>query len=262
MNATTLRARLAGLPVTELRWFEKTGSTNDVAMTWAGQGAADWSLVAANTQENGRGRFNRRWITPSGAALAFSLILRPVPVEAARVGLFSALGALGVREALLKLHLPVEIKWPNDVLIGGRKVCGILAEAAWQGGQVQAVVLGIGINVSPEAVPQAGEALFPAISVEEGTGHPVDRFDLLREVIAGIASWRERFDTDEFHAAWGQNLAFAGQMVQITATGSAPLTGRLEGIDREGNLTLRVSGGKIICVMAGDVHLRPETPTE
>ncbi len=258
MNASLLRTRLAGLPVTQIRWFDEIGSTNDQALAWALEDAPDGALVAADCQNQGRGRFDRKWETYPGAALAFSLIFRPTALEQSRLALFSPLGALAVRQSLEDLGLQAEIKWPNDILIARRKVCGILAEAVWQGQQVQSVVLGIGINVMPEAVPKSGEALFPAGSIEEALGHPIDRFDLLRSVLAAVFEWRKEFDHPEFHSAWRRALAFQGEMVQIEANGSTPLVGRLEGIDQDGNLILQLSDGQTRLVMVGDVHLRLE----
>ncbi|MEN4100610.1 MAG: biotin--[acetyl-CoA-carboxylase] ligase, partial [Anaerolineaceae bacterium] len=118
---------LAGLPVSELRYFDSIGSTNDEALRWAEQGAPDAALVVADTQTAGRGRMDRRWVTRPGVALAFSLALRPTPVEASALGLFSPLGALAVAAALRENYgLLAEVKWPNDVLLERRKCCGIL----------------------------------------------------------------------------------------------------------------------------------------
>lgn len=258
MNASLLRTRLAGLPITQIRWFDEVGSTNDQALAWALEDAPDGALVAADSQHQGRGRFDRKWETYPGAALAFSLIFRPNTLEQSHLALFSPLGALAVRQALEKYGLQAEIKWPNDILIARCKVSGILAEAVWQGQQVQSVVLGIGINVMPEAVPKSGESLFPAGSIEEALGHPVDRFDLLRSVLAAVFEWRQKLDHPEFHAAWKSALAFQGEMVQIEVSGSPPLVGRLEGIDQNGSLILRLSDGQMTSVMVGDVHLRLE----
>lgn len=258
MNASLLRTRLAGLPITQIRWFDAIDSTNDQALAWALDDAPDGALVAADSQHQGRGRYDRKWETYPGAALAFSLIFRPNALEQSRLALFSPLGALAVRQSLEKLGLQAEIKWPNDILIDRRKVSGILAEAVWQGQQVQSVVLGIGINVMPEAVPKSGESLFPAGSIEEALGRPLDRFDLLRSVLLAVFEWRQKLDSPEFHAAWNGALAFKGEMVQIEAPGSPPLVGCLEGIDPDGSLILQLPGGQTTSVMVGDVHLRPE----
>src|SRR5512136_580176 len=100
MDERTLRKTLSNIPLGGLRYFEQTGSTNDMALAWAADGAPDLAMVYAEQQTAGRGRGSRRWFTPAGAALAFSLIIRPYPVEEQSIPLFSALGALAVCEAL------------------------------------------------------------------------------------------------------------------------------------------------------------------
>ena len=161
--------------VPDLRFFESIGSTNDEAMAWADAGAEDWSLVVADQQTQGRGRLGRHWVTNPGAALAFSLVLRPSREEMAFASLFSPLGGMGVASALEEIGLAALVKWPNDVLLNRRKVCGILGEAAWTGDRLNGMVLGIGVNVASESVPPAGELLFPATCVEAELGRPLDR---------------------------------------------------------------------------------------
>ena len=148
MNARALRRILSDLPLGGVRYYPQISSTNDAALAWAAEGAADLALVIADEQTAGRGRVGRSWITPAGAALACSLVLRPAVEEGESIALYSALGALAVVSALEeKYGLNPEIKWPNDVLVRGRKLCGILAETVWLGSQAESVVLGIGLNV-------------------------------------------------------------------------------------------------------------------
>ena len=177
MDPQTLAACLAGLSVGEVRYFERLGSTNDEAATWAEQGAADMALVVADEQTAGRGRSGRTWITPPSAGLAFSLVLRPSGVERSEHILprLTGLGALAVTEALHKVYrLPAQIKWPNDVLIYNRKVAGVLVEAHWFGEELSAMILGIGINVAAaslsEVIQRESPLRFPATSVENALG--------------------------------------------------------------------------------------------
>ncbi len=256
----SLKSALAGLGLAGIRYHERVGSTNADAMAWLNQGAPDLALVAADEQTAGRGRFNRRWVTRPGAALAFSLVLRPAAAEAARFGFFAPLGALGVAEALEGLYgLAPRIKWPNDVLLDGRKACGILVETAWEGASPQGVVVGIGVNVTPEAVPPAGEVIFPATSVEDALGRPVERWELLRAILAGMLAWRPRMGSPAFFAAWQDRLAFRGQAVRIVSgyPGQPDREGRILGIDPDGSLRLAGADGAEFSVEVGDVHLRP-----
>jgi BirA family transcriptional regulator, biotin operon repressor / biotin---[acetyl-CoA-carboxylase] ligase len=260
MDSQELHNRLDGLGLGEIRFYPQTSSTNEVAMMWLNQGAPDRSLVAADEQTAGRGRFARRWVTRPGAALAMSLILRPTPAEAQTLGLFSALGALGVADALESLYgLAPQIKWPNDVLLDARKVCGILVESAWNGDQPDGLVIGIGVNVSPEAIPPAAELAFPATSVEGALGKPADRWQLLREMLARMLAWRARIGSAEFFSAWDGRLAFRGEWVRIVSgyPGQADREGRIAGLNPDGSLRLSDRDGGEFSVDIGDVHLRP-----
>lgn len=257
MNTQTLEKLLDGLPIPQIRYFDSIGSTNDEALAWSAAGALDGCLVVADQQTRGRGRFQRRWITHPGAALAFSLILRPTRSEMEHVGFFSPLGALAICQALEDhLALTPQIKWPNDVLLERKKVVGILVEASWQSAELQSVVVGIGINIKAEAVPPAHELLFPAISVEEAAAKPVDREVLLQAILRNLFKLRAGMADDSFREAWQSRLAFRGEWVRIEEAGAEPVTGQLAGIDPKGNLLLLNQAGEKTTVVVGDLHLR------
>lgn len=258
MNQEQLRAALVNVPVPEIRFFESIGSTNDEALRWAEDGAPDGALVMADQQTQGRGRLDRRWITRPGAALAFSLVLRPTLPESRFLQLFSPLGAVALSEALVvQYDLEPHIKWPNDVLLNRRKTAGILAEASWLGDVPQAVVLGIGVNVAPSAVPPDDEVLFPATCVEQAYGRPADRLELLAALLRSLFEWRPRLLTPQFLSGWEARLAFLGEPVRVEQDGREPLAGRVAGVDGDGNLLLRTADQQILTVAVGDVHLRP-----
>ena len=175
MDPQKLVELLAGLPLGPLRYYSQCGSTNDEARRWLEGGGPDLALVIAETQTAGRGRLERRWYTPPESALAFSLVLRPgktspgldpdLPPEGTMH--LTALGALAVCQALEEQYrLDAQIKWPNDVLVGGCKLAGILAESHWQGSELTGTILGIGINVTRSAIPPGVELSFPAASIE------------------------------------------------------------------------------------------------
>lgn len=245
------------MPAAAVRAYAAVGSTNTLALDWAAEGAPDGALVVADFQSAGRGRLNRRWVTQSGAALAFSLIVRPTPAETAYLGQFTALAALGLAEALEALGLHPQIKWPNDVLLGGRKTAGILVEAAWDGDRLGALVVGVGVNVAPSAVPPAEAVMFPATCVETALGRPVERWQLLRGALGGMAAWRARLGSPAFLEAWQGRLAFRGQRVCVDPPHQPPVEGVLLGVEAEGSLRLRTEAGQVYNVIAGDVHLRP-----
>lgn len=257
MNNRLLKAALKDLPMGGLRYLERVGSTNDVALAWAADGAADFSLVVSDEQTTGRGRGGRRWYTPPGAALAFSLILRPRSVEHEKAALFSALGAVAVVEALGQRALQAEIKWPNDVLLRRRKVCGVLTETVWVGDQIDSLVIGVGVNVASSSVPPAEQLTFPATCLEVEAGREVDRLSLLHDILFALSHWRPQMGTSAFRDAWERRLAFRGETVEVWAEGRPPCSGQIAGLGQDGSLLLRSSAQEILSFPFGEVHLRP-----
>ena len=260
MDKKSLQTALADLPLGGLRYFDSTGSTNDLALAWAAESAPDFSLIVADEQTSGRGRSGRTWYTPAKSALAFSLILRPAESERERPVFFTALGALALTETLSKnFGLPAQIKWPNDVLVRGRKAAGILLETVWLGEVVESLVLGMGLNVLAASVPPAENLDFPATSLEDETGQSLDRPALLRGILSELIAWRARLGSPEFLAAWEDRLAYRGEQVQTwDPSGQVPpRSGQLLGLGADGSLQLRGEDGETVSVHFGDVRLRP-----
>jgi BirA family biotin operon repressor/biotin-[acetyl-CoA-carboxylase] ligase len=257
MNQSQLEQIAEQLSLGRVRFEETVTSTNDLAAEWAAEDAPHLSLIAADHQTAGRGRGKRKWFTPPNSALAFSLLLRPeLPSEG--LGRFSGLGALAVCETLrLDYRLQAEIKWPNDVLLDGKKVCGILPETIWTGSQLDAVILGIGINLAPHAYPKDIPLLYPATSVEESLGRRVDDAAFLMAVLAHLIEWHSRLDSPLFLAKWEQHLAFRGETIEIIEGGQTFASGRLAGLDEGGQLVLETEEGQRQSFAASEIHLRP-----
>ncbi len=274
-----IEQKLAGLNLGAVRYYDRLGSTNDEAAAWAEQGAPDLALVVADEQTAGRGRSGRKWFTPPAVGLAFSLVLRLVEKEKEALALprLTALGALAAADALeARYGLPALIKWPNDVLIWRRKVAGVLAEAHWNGDELAALILGIGINIAPASVHEISrrepQLRFPATSVEDCLGRPVDRLDVLAAVLEKLVEWRRRLASPEFLLAWEERLAFRGEWVQILPGDSRGkdglpanleglalpwLEGQIEGLAVDGGLILRSRDGEAVTVRLGEVRLLP-----
>jgi BirA family biotin operon repressor/biotin-[acetyl-CoA-carboxylase] ligase len=257
MDEKTFRKTFSDLHLADIRYFSQTGSSNDLALEWASERASDLSLVYADEQTTGRGRMGRTWFTPPGSALAFSLILRPRGYERANIGLFSGLGALALAEALKKRNITAQIKWPNDVLINGRKTAGILVETVWMGAQAYSVVLGMGINVHPESVPLPETLGFPATCVQSEAATPVERFGLLHSVLAELIAWRPKIGSKAFLHHWEESLAFRGQTVRVEMGAAEEVIGQVAGLEADGSLQLILDGGEKRGVHFGEVHLRP-----
>lgn len=247
---------LSGLNLAAIQFKPVTESTNDDAHVWLDQGAQDMSVVIADEQTRGRGRFQRKWHTHPGVALASSLIIHPTEREKPLVNLFSPLAGIAVTSALAALFgIESKIKWPNDVLVGGKKISGILSETAWIGEELVGVVIGTGINISPESLPPADVLTFPATCVEHETGQKVDRWQILREYLAQMIHWRSLLGSPQFFAYWREHLAFQGEEVEIQGALGNEVEGILEGINEQGDLLIRTTD-RLVPVKVGDVRLR------
>ena len=259
MNQSDLEKELEKLPLGRIRYFETVGSTNDVAGEWVAEGVPDLSLVVADEQTSGRGRSGRQWFTPPGAALAFSLVLHPPELKGGEeITRVTGLGAVAVCQALEEhLSLAPQIKWPNDVLVSGSKVCGVLAESHWQGERLLAFILGIGINVAPPSVPPDSLLNYPAACLEEIFGMNINRLELLKNILENIIAWRAQLPSPKFLIAWENRMAGLNQVMQITPDGGTSFRAKIVGLDHSGKLKLLLPSGKEFSMSAGEIQIRP-----
>jgi len=260
MDILTWKSRLQDLPLGDIHIHQQVGSTNHEAQLLAQEGAPNLSLVLADFQSAGKGRQGRTWVTSEGKALAFSLIIYPDPglINQENLGKLSGLAALSVSEALANnYHLPAEIKWPNDVLINGKKVCGILVDLNWTGTNLDFVILGIGINVCQGSVPRDLELEFPAASLEEILGKEISRLDLLIQVLEELIRWYPEIPFDHFITSWQENLAFANQEIVLQSGDKDLDQGKILGISRDGSLILLSGSGEQRTYQSGEIRLRP-----
>jgi len=236
----------------------ETGSTNADLVAGARAGEPAGAVLVADHQTAGRGRLGRTWQAPPGGALLCSILLRPPPGAVVHGAVWSV--ALAAREACRRLAGVVpDLKWPNDLLSGGRKLAGVLAEAvtgAEDPARVTAVVVGIGLNVGWDEPPP--EVAANAVTLEELAGHPIGREALLRELLAELAPllalWVDA--PDRLHERYRSSLATLGQRVRVTMP-DRELDGVAVDVTAEGALVVE-SGGDRVIVAAGDVvHLRP-----
>jgi BirA family biotin operon repressor/biotin-[acetyl-CoA-carboxylase] ligase len=231
MDQNELNKLLSKLKLGSIRYFDSLGSTNDEALAWATGGAKDMSLLVADEQTMGRGRYDRPWFTPPGTALAFSLILHPTTDERPHLSRLVGLAALSIARAIQKRGLSPEIKWPNDVLLNRRKVAGVLIELVWSGEDVENVVIGVGVNITKRSVPSTDILRFPAISMEDALGHPVDRMEVLYDILSEFVALRPQLGSDELISQWEKVLAYQGRQVQVDMGGGQMLTGKVDGLE-------------------------------
>lgn len=252
-HASELVRQLAGLRFGHpVQVFQQIGSTNDHAKRLAEGGAPEGLLVLAEEQTAGRGRMNRHWLTPPGTALALSLILRPT-LPAAQLSRLTLLAGVAACEAIEQTTtVRAELKWPNDILLSGKKAGGILVEGAFNGEALDYAVLGLGLNVSwsPEAVD------FPATNVQAECGQTIDRAQLLRALLTRLETWAAALTAPALFEAWRARLVWLGQPIVIH-TPEGELPGQAEDVDDDGALRVRLASGEMRRVLAGDVHLRP-----
>jgi BirA family transcriptional regulator, biotin operon repressor / biotin---[acetyl-CoA-carboxylase] ligase len=246
---------VTSLKPTVLR-FESLPSTNTELARLASEGAVEGESVVADEQTAGRGRLQRAWSSPKGAGLYFSILLRPT-IPQNYWPLITFMAAIAVGDALREAAgLQTDIKWPNDLLSGERKICGILAEAT-DTPSGRAVVLGIGINLTQNAFPP--EIADVATSVFEAAGHPVDREQILIALLDALSRWYALLDHPaQIVDAWSNRSSYAiGKLVQVS-NGDDVWQGITCGVESDGALRLRTSSGEIKLVRAGDVYsVRP-----
>lgn len=244
--------------VPALHLLRTVGSTNDVAKSLASMGAAEGTIVLAEEQNAGRGRAGRVWSSSAGLGLYLSIIARP---QASVAPIYPLAVAIAVARALDPwTEGGVSVKWPNDLLIEGRKLGGILCEATWSGGALTHLVVGIGLNIlhRPDDFPpelRASAASLLAVTPA------VSRFDVASAVVASVTSLIRgggpAFDDEEWRAEIDRRDALRGRQIDIfeTESGRLLMSGMAEGIADDGSLTIR-QGDQVHAVRSGTVRFR------
>lgn len=233
-------------------------STNDVAWTLAQEGAPDGACVVADVQTRGRGRQGRAWQTTPGRALALSLVLHP-GCERAAVALTPLVAAVALSRALEALGVHAQLKWPNDLLVEGRKISGILVESRRDAEGADVVIMGVGVNVAQR------DDDFPAELRGFATSMVLAGADATREqVAAGFLNalepaWDEHQEGDPHRAIdqWRARASFWGEGVSVV-TPSGTVAGVARDLDERGGLMIEEAGGRLVTVYAGDLHQEPQ----
>lgn len=230
-------------------------STNTRATALAREGAPDGTLVLADAQTGGRGRLGRRWYAPAGSSLLMSLLLRP-PLEPAQAQRATMICSLAAVDAIAEVvGLDVRIKWPNDLLLDGKKVGGVLTELGLVGKRLYYVVVGMGLNVNLD-VSALPDLMTPATSLSAARGEPVSRLDLLVAMLQHLEAHYARLRAGwSPHSAWRQVLATLGQPVAVGTEGGV-VEGIAEDVDADGALLVRRADGGVETIRVGDVTLR------
>ncbi|MGB6873950.1 MAG: biotin--[acetyl-CoA-carboxylase] ligase [Dehalococcoidia bacterium] len=238
-----------------IHYFPEIGSTMDAARELAKKGAGEGTIVIAEAQTRGRGRLRREWLSPEGG-IYFSLVLRPriSPAYAPRINLMASVAVAATIRKLLGLK--AELKWPNDVLIEGRKVCGILAEMDAEMDVVNFVNVGIGINANT-SIPQFEKT---ATSLKDTLGREISRKEFLSVLLTEIERRQPLLMKEDLLKEWKKLSVTLNKDVEIVAPGEV-IVGRAIDIDTTGALIVKERNGSLKKAMAGDcIHLREEAP--
>ena len=239
----------------DIVYFKEIDSTNTRAKELADQGAAEGTLVISEKQTNGRGRKGRSWFSPSQGGIYASLILRPSipPSEAPKTTLLTA---VAVAETLLSLtRLKVSIKWPNDILVSGKKIAGILTEISAEMDAIDYIVVGLGLNVNTPDFP--GDIRDKATSILIETGRHFPRVKIIKEYLKQYEKYYEIFGRIGFEpiiTRWKELTNIVGRWITVRAT-NTEYTGEVHDIDNDGVLILKDSAGKLHRIVSGDVSL-------
>lgn len=233
--------------------YNHTSSTNDIAYRLGQDKAMEGTCVLAESQDQGRGRLNRKWESPKGVGIYLSIILRPKipPQQAPQVTLLASLAtAVAIRKVT---SLEALIKWPNDILINGKKVCGILTEMSAEMDSVKFLVLGIGLNVNTlkDALPKG------ASSLKEELGEKISRLEMAQALLRKLDFYYHLFKEKGFGTIredWGNLTHILGSRVKVICQ-NRKIEGLVQDIDLDGGLIVRLDNGFQEKILSGDVDL-------
>lgn len=237
--------------------FDAVDSTNLELIRLAKEGAPHGTLVIADSQMAGKGRMGRKWISPPGSGIWMSLLLRPEisPQSASMLTLVAALAVVeGIRG---ETGLNPQIKWPNDVVLGGRKLCGILTEMSTEAGAIRYVVPGIGVNVNmTEFPPEVSET---ATSLRLELGREIEREPLIARMMEAFEGYYEKFlktqDLAGLTEEYNRRSVNLGRQVKVLDP-AGNFQGEAMGIDSQGSLLVKMADGQVCQVISGEVSVR------
>lgn len=259
LHADDLLAQLADVRVIgrDIRVFQETTSTNDIVEKLARDGVKEGAVVFAESQTKGRGRLGRKWVSPARQGLWFSVLLRPklLPPEATQLTVAAATAlARGIQRVT---GLSPDIKWPNDLLLNGRKTAGILTEMSAEVDRVHHVILGIGLDVNQTAADFPVEVRSLATSLRLAAGRVVSRAELAVAILKELDRDYDRICRGGFAAVadeWETRCATLGQNV-VVLIGDRRVRGRAESLDDDGALLVRTEHGRLERILGGDVTI-------
>lgn len=241
----------------DVHYYNDIESTNDVAFSLGIAGTPEGAVVIADSQRKGKGRFQRLWYSPPAVNIYTSIILRP-EIRLANASQIPIFAGVAVAE-VVEQYCPgsIRLKWPNDILLDGKKLSGILSQLKTKGNKVDFIVLGIGINVNMKYEQLPEDIRDDAISLSMKTGAQVSRQELLFSVYENLEKWYKKLMLDGFEAVKAKWLSLSfmtGENVKVSFLGET-FRGVVKGIDDSGSLMIRNDNNEIILVSAGEATI-------
>jgi BirA family transcriptional regulator, biotin operon repressor / biotin---[acetyl-CoA-carboxylase] ligase len=249
-----LKSRVIGR---DIRVFEETTSTNDVVERLARDGVKEGVVVFAESQTKGRGRLGRKWISPARQGLWFSILLRPQLRPTSVTQLTIAAATALFRAVYSQTGVKPEIKWPNDILIDGKKVAGILTELSAEPDKVKYIILGVGVDVNLSATDFPPELRKIATSLRVEAGQKINRAELAVKILQELDKDYQRVCSGQFESVaneWEEHCSTIGHNVTINI-GDRKIQGCAESLDTDGALLIRTQHGHLERIIGGDVTL-------
>lgn len=256
-----LKKELAGEIIGHsIHYYQEIGSTNDEAFRLGMEGAPEGTVIVANSQSAGKGRLQRSWFSPPSSNIYTSVILRPEfnPADAPRITIMAGLAAAQTIETYCPRK--TRIKWPNDILLDGKKVCGILAQMQSNEDKIDFIILGIGINVNIAADEFPPEIRNIATSIAAQSGGYHSRQDLLITLYKNLSKWYKTLTSTGFEMIreeWLKMASLIGSETQVKFRDEI-IKGKALGIDERGALVMSDSKGKTVKILAGDASILKE----
>ncbi|MDH5768972.1 MAG: biotin--[acetyl-CoA-carboxylase] ligase [Nitrospirota bacterium] len=257
LKIEAIKAKIKGEIGREIFFYETVGSTNTIATQLAEKGAQEGTVVLADSQEKGRGRLGRHWVSPPGVNVYMSIILRP-KIKPEDVTLLTIMAAVGCTSALRKMTgLNVTIKWPNDLTVSDKKIGGILTEVKTAPERIIFAIMGIGINVNMDSNAFPDEIKQIATSVKNETDRLYPREIIIAEVFNEISPRYKTLNEMKKNmllSEWQKMTSTLGRKVQVII-GNETFTGLAESIDDDGMLKLRLPDGMLKKISTGDITI-------
>ena len=256
MKIAEIKSRLRGDVGREIFFYDTVGSTNAVASEIAAK-TVEGAVVLADTQSKGKGRLGRVWVSPPGVNIYMSIILKPDirPMDATLITIMSSVACATALRKVTGLN--VTIKWPNDLIIQKKKLCGILTELKTERNKIIFAVAGIGINVNADINEFPEDVKYIATSLKNETGIVYSRTEIVAETLNEIDRWYKTLkvmDRDALLSEWKRLSSTLGREVMVV-TGQGTLTGFALDLDSEGMLMIKLTSGEVKRISSGDVTI-------